>query len=74
MKNNHNQKETAIETRKAKASMGSPGGNASKASSYYRVNIPPLWAKQIGITAEDRDILLRFNGEKILIEKAQSED
>lgn len=74
MKNNHNQKETAIETRKAKVSMGSPGGNASKASSYYRVGIPPIWAKQMGITSENRNILLRFDGKSILIEKADPED
>ena len=62
------------ETRKARALIGSPGGNASKGSSYYRIGIPPVWAQGMGISAEDRDLLLTFNGETITIRKAKLED
>lgn len=62
------------ETRKAKMLMGSPGGNAGKGASYYRVGIPPVWAQTMGVSSEDRDLLLTFDGKRVIIEKAKPED
>ena len=68
------QSELAQEIRKAKILMGSPGGNAGKGASYYRVGIPPVWAQAMGVSSEDRDILLTFEGNRIIIEKAKPEE
>lgn len=67
------QAELAQEVRKAKMLMGSPGGNAGKGASYYRVGIPPVWAQAMGVSSEDRDLLLTFEGNRIIIEKAKPE-
>ena len=55
--------------RSAKMLIGSPGGTAGKGSSYYRVGIPPVWAQEMGITTESRDLVLTFDGETIIIKK-----
>ena len=68
------QSELAQETRKAKMLMGNPGGNAGKGASYYRVGIPPVWAQMMGVSSEDRDLLLTFDGKRVIIEKAQPEE
>ena len=65
--------ELAQKTRKAKMLMGNPGGNAGKGASYYRVGIPPVWAQMMGVSAEERDLLLTFDGKRVIIEKAKSE-
>ena len=51
--------------------MGTPGGSSGRGASYYRVGIPPLWAKKMGITKGDRDIRLAFDCEKVVIEKTE---
>lgn len=66
--------ELSQETRKAKMFMGSPGGNAGKGASYYRVGIPPVWAQAMGVTSEERDLLLTFDGERVIIEKVMPEE
>lgn len=63
------QSELFRETRKVRVLMGNPGGNASKGASYYRVGLPPVWAQQLGVTPDDRDILLSYDGQRITIEK-----
>lgn len=68
------QQELAQETRKAKMLMGSPGGNAGKGASYYRVGIPPVWAQMMGVSSEDRGLLLTFDGKRVIIEKAKLEE
>ena len=59
------------EVRSAKMLMGSPGGNAGKGASYYRVGIPPVWAQMLGVSPEDRDLRLTFDGKRIIVEKAE---
>lgn len=68
------QPELAQEPRKAKMLMGSPGGNAGKGASYYRVGIPPVWAQMMGVSYKDRDLLLTFDGKRVIIEKAKPEE
>ena len=45
------------------------GGNASKGSLNYRVSIPTPWMQEWGISENDREVKLSFDGEKIIIEK-----
>ena len=51
--------------------IGSPGGNASKQSQSYKVSIPTLWAKDMGISKEQREIKLTYSDKKIIIERVQ---
>ena len=66
--------ERSQEVRKARMLMGSPGGNAGKGASYYRVGIPPIWAQMMGVSSDDRDLLLTFDGKRVIIEKAKPEE
>ena len=66
--------EVSQEARKARMLMGNPGGNAGKGASYYRVGIPPIWAQMMGVSSEDRDLLLTFDGKRVIIEKAKLEE
>lgn len=67
-------KDRLLDTRSAKAMIGTPGGNASKGSRYYKVNIPPKWTKAMGISPEERDLILSFDGETITIRKKSTEE
>lgn len=59
-----------MEERIVKMTITKPGGNASKNAKAYRVTIPPLWAKHIGITEDNRTISISLLDEnKIMIEK-----
>jgi hypothetical protein len=48
-------------------------GNASINSLKYQLNIPSEWARQIGLTKEDKSISMMFDGKKIIIEKARND-
>lgn len=59
-----------METRKSKAVLRRPGGNASKNAEAYRVNIPTKWAKDMGITPDDRNLKISYKDKKMIVEKA----
>lgn len=59
-----------METRKSKAVLRRPGGNASKNAEAYRVNIPTKWAKDMGITPDDRNLKITYEDKKMIVEKA----
>ena len=46
------------------------GGTASKGGVTNRVTIPTTWIREMGITEENRDVTIQFDGEKITIIKA----
>ena len=58
-----------MEERNLKILMNKSGGNASKGSYSYKMSIPSSWAKQMGVTPEERTMKVSFDGEKIIIEK-----
>lgn len=58
------------ETRVARIMISSPGGNASKSAKGYRITIPNSWAAAWNISPDNRKVLMTFDGEKIIIEKA----
>ena len=60
-----------MDNRTSKISLNKVGGNASKEALNYRINIPNTWAKELGITKENRDVNISFDGNKIIIEKAE---
>lgn len=55
-----------MELRQAKVSSSKAGGTASKGSKTYKVTIPSSWIKALELN-DAPDILLSFDGEKIVI-------
>lgn len=56
--------------RKGNMTITSPGGNASRGAIGFRVTIPTTWGKDMGITPEDRAIMISYTDDKkIIIEK-----
>ena len=58
-----------VETRKMKILIGKKGGNSSVNSVGYKITLPNLWMKEWGIMPDDREVNVRFDGEKIIITK-----
>lgn len=59
--------------RTAKVSVTNPGGNASKGSLRYTLTLPPIMMQELGITPEDRDIVITLEDNRIIIEKGDTE-
>lgn len=45
------------------------GGTAGSGGITNRVTIPTTWVREMGITEEDREVILKFDGEAIIIRK-----
>lgn len=58
-----------MEERKAKILINRTGGNAGAHSKGYRVALPSAWMKSLGITENDREVLLQFDGECITLRR-----
>ena len=61
-----------METRNAKLIINKSGGTASEKSKTYRVTIPNSWVEQLGISEENREIELSFDGTEITVRRKQS--
>ena len=60
-----------MEAIKRKVLFNKPGGTASKnATTMARVTLPLEFVKELGITPEDKEILISLDKDKIIIEKA----
>lgn len=46
-----------------------PGGTAAKNSSTYKLSLPSSWVKEMGISEEDRQVEMKFDGTSITITK-----
>lgn len=62
------------ESRNYKIAIGKPGGTAGRGAKNYRISLPTSWMKEMGITEEDRNVKISFDGNKITIEKIESEE
>lgn len=62
------------DTRKAKILFSKSGGTASKNGITNRVTIPTVWVREMGITKDDRDVVLKFENGIITIEKYRGEE
>ncbi len=58
-----------MEKRKRRLMINKAGGTAGKNSVNYRISLPAPWIKSMGLSKEDRDLELQFDGEKIIIKK-----
>ena len=54
----------------AKVTFNRSGGTASKNGITNRITIPTSWIREMGITQEERDVSMEFDGEKIIIKKS----
>ena len=61
-----------METRNAKLIVNKSGGTASEKSKTYRVTIPNSWVEQLGISEDNREIELSFDGTKITVRRKQT--
>ena len=61
-----------METRKCKISVGKPGGDASKNAKNYRLSLPSKWVQEMGVSPEERELRISFDGKRITIVKDES--
>lgn len=57
------------EIRILKCLINKAGGNAGPGSKTYRTTLPSVWMKELGVSEEDRELELTFDGERIVIKK-----
>ena len=62
-------KEETDGSKRRKVIFNKSGGTSSQGGYTTRVTIPISWIKQMGISPDDREITISFDGEKIIIEK-----
>ena len=67
-----NKTDGQVETRKYKLAQRKPGGTAGKDSIAYALHLPTKWLRKMGVTPEDREVVLKFDGTEISIKKADS--
>lgn len=58
-----------MEKRNGRIIFTKAGGNAGKGSYNCKVSLPKKWIDTMGITVDDRDVTLQFDGEKIALKK-----
>lgn len=58
-----------MEEKTAKVIFNKSGGTASKGGITNRITVPTSWIKDMGITPENREVKLVFDGEKIIVKK-----
>lgn len=61
-----------MEQRTAKINISSAGGTAGQDSKTYKVTLPAAWLETMGITREQRDLVLRFDGTSITLSRPVS--
>ena len=49
--------------------IGKVGGNANENSVNYKISLPANMVKDLGVTKEDRSVILTFENNKIIIKK-----
>ena len=59
-----------MEPIKRKILFNKPGGTASKNAVMARLTLPPDFVKELGLTPEDKEVMISLEGNKIIIEKA----
>lgn len=59
-----------MEPIKRKILFNKPGGTASKNSIMARLTLPPEFVKELGITPDEKEVIISLVDKKIVIEKA----
>lgn len=63
-----------MEKRTGKIIIHAPGGTAAKGSYTYKISIPSSWIKEMGLSEDERQVELSFDGATISISKRLSVD
>ncbi len=58
-----------METRVSKVNISAAGGTAAKGSQTCKITLPNSWIEQLGVTPKDREVVLTFDGESIILKK-----
>lgn len=58
-----------VESRKAKINVSAAGGTAGKGAKTYKVSLPTSWVEAMGLSMEQREVELSFDGEQIILTK-----
>lgn len=58
-----------MEKRVVNVIIQAPGGTAAKNSSTYKLSLPSSWVKEMGISENDRQVEMKFDGTSITIIK-----
>ena len=58
-----------MEKRLGKINISAAGGTAGKGAKTYKLTVPSAWIAELGITADEREVELRFDGERIIISR-----
>lgn len=61
-----------MEIRNGKIIVGAAGGTAGKNAKTYKVSLPSAWLCEMGISEDDREVCLSFDGQQIMIQKRLS--
>lgn len=63
-----------MQYRKGKLIVNNSGGTSSKQSKTYKVCLPNSWVKELGLSENNRELELRFDGKSIIISQKESLD
>lgn len=58
-----------LEERQARILINKAGGNAGPEAKSYRVALPSTWMKALGVSENDRDVTLQFDGQAVIIRR-----
>lgn len=58
----------------AKVIFNKSGGTAGSGGITNRITIPTTWVREMGVTDEDRGVILEFDGDKITIKKIKNKE
>ena len=58
-----------MEKRLAKVNISAAGGTAGAGAKTYKITLPSAWLAEIGVTENDRQMELTFDGETIMISR-----
>ena len=61
-----------MEQRTANVIIAKAGGNASRNAYGCKLALPKTWLAKMGVTLDEREVMLSFDGERIVIESASS--
>lgn len=61
-----------MEIRKGNLIIGTAGGTAGKDAKTYKISLPSAWIQKMELDTEERQMILSFDGEQIILRKAES--
>ena len=64
----------SIEKRNLKIMFSKSGGTASKNAQVTRIALPVKWIRELGLTVDNREVEITYDGKKIVIEPVNKKD